>query len=150
MSPQRHGDFSLSKKATGRKNNINSEKELQVTDSFFLFIQNTVGPCVERFLLSASCASYRIHIRLQRRTPCPCSLSDSLRACQKHSFLTRSASAVCAAEAFCLPSAAALTRSAFLFDTGGVSGAYADREKREEGERIYGGVSAGGTVFYGG
>lgn len=59
------------------------------------------------------------------------------------------ASAVCAAEAFCLPSAAALTRSAFLFDTGGVSGAYADREKREEGERVYGGVSAGGTVFYG-
>ena len=27
---------------------------------------------------------------LQRRTPCPCSLSDSLRACQKNSYLTRS------------------------------------------------------------
>ena len=30
---------------------------------------------------------------LQRRTPCPCSLSDSLRACQKQSFLTRSKTA---------------------------------------------------------
>ena len=48
----------LSKKATGRKSNRNSEKELQVPDSFFLFIQNTVGPsganafafCVVRLL----------------------------------------------------------------------------------------------------
>ena len=80
----------LSKKAIGRKSSISSGKELQDGDFFSLFLQNAVGPCVERFLLSASCASYRIHIRLQRRTPCPCSLSDSLRACQKQSFLTRS------------------------------------------------------------
>ena len=143
-------------------------------------MKNAVGPCVERFLLSASCASYRINrqsnsgtvvfsarprgdrhcypplamrqaclgrvprrssarlaenlrsetrrffrlesrrtqpygrmardetnqtgkysvsgtmlpeslcLSLQRRTPCPCSLSDSLRACQKYSFLTSS------------------------------------------------------------
>ena len=59
---------------------------------FFLLIHSKYcWPLRGAFLLSASCASYRIDIRLQRRTPCPCSLfSDSLRACQKHSFLTRS------------------------------------------------------------
>ena len=170
----------LSKKAAGRKSSINFGEELQGAAFFSLFIQNTVGPCVERFLLSASCASYRIRRQsdsdtvifsagprgdrhcypplamrqaclgrvprrsstrfaenlrsetrrffrlesrrtqpygrmardetnqtgkhsvsgtmlpeslcpgLQRRTPCPCSLSDSLRACQKQSFLTSS------------------------------------------------------------
>ena len=44
---------------------------------------------------------------LQRRTPCPCSLSDSLRACQKYSFLTSSkdcAESSAQSFSYCLPS----------------------------------------------
>ena len=64
-----------------------------------------LAPAGPTLLLSASCASYRIDIRLQRRTPCPCSLPDSLQACQKHSFLTRSKGRMLYASglSYCLP-----------------------------------------------
>ena len=84
------GCLRLSKKATGRKSNINLRKNYKSPIHSSYLSKILLAPAGPTLLLSASCASYRIHIRLQRRTPCPCSLSDSLRACQKQSFLTRS------------------------------------------------------------
>ena len=43
-----------------------------------------------KYSVSGTMLPESLCLSLQRRTPCPCSLSDSLRACQKHSFLTRS------------------------------------------------------------
>ncbi len=43
-----------------------------------------------KYSVSGTMLSESLCPGLQRRTPCPRSLSDSLRACQKQSFLTRS------------------------------------------------------------
>ena len=43
-----------------------------------------------KYSVSGTMLPESLCLSLQRRTPCPCGLSDSLRACQKHSFLTRS------------------------------------------------------------
>ena len=43
-----------------------------------------------KYSVSGTMLPEALCLSLQRRTPCPCGLSDSLRACQKHSFLTRS------------------------------------------------------------
>ena len=44
-----------------------------------------------KYSVSGTMLPESLCLSLQRRTPCPCSLSDSLRACQKLCFLTRSA-----------------------------------------------------------
>ena len=46
-----------------------------------------------KYSVSGTMLPESLCLSLQRRTPCPCSLSDSLRACQKQSFLTSSEAA---------------------------------------------------------
>ena len=43
----------------------------------------------EKYSVSGTMLPESLCLSLQRRTPCPCGLSDSLRACQKLCFLTR-------------------------------------------------------------
>ena len=68
------GLLRLSKKAAGRKSSINSEKKLQSTDFFSLFIQNIVGPEGQRFCF------------LRRA---PAAFQTASEPVKKHSFLTR-------------------------------------------------------------